>query len=57
MDSIGTSTHARQLFAVFQVLCSLYGLTYVGYALEFLSRSPLIHVKILVLHSIHFVLN
>ena len=43
----GTSTHARQLVAVFQVLCSLYGLTCVGYAqnsLEFFSRSPLIHV-------------
>ena len=43
----GASTHARQLVAVFQVLCSLYGLTCVGYAqnsLEFLSRSPLIHV-------------
>ena len=41
------STHARQLVAVFQVLCSLYGLTCVGYAqnsLEFVSRSPLIHV-------------
>ena len=40
------STHARQLVAVFQVLCSLYGLTCVGYAqnsLEFVSRSPLIH--------------
>jgi len=39
----GTSTYARQL--VFQVLCSLYGLTCVGYAqnsLEFGSRSPLI---------------
>ena len=43
----GTSTHTRQLVAVFQVLCSLYGLTCVGYAqnsLEFVSRSPLIHV-------------
>ena len=43
----GASTHARQLVAVFQVLCSLYGLTYVAYAqnsLEFVSRSPLIHV-------------
>jgi len=43
----GTSSHARQLVAVFQVLCSLYGLTSVGYAqnsLEFDSRSPLIHV-------------
>ena len=43
----GASTHARQLVAVFQVLCSLYGLTCVGYAqnsLEFVSRSPLIHV-------------
>ena len=32
---------------VFQVLCSLYGLTCVGYAqnsIEFVSRSPLIHV-------------
>jgi len=41
------STHARQLVAVFQALCSLYGLTCVGYAqnsLEFVSRSPLIHV-------------
>ena len=43
----GASTHARQLVAVFQVLCSLYGLTCVGYAqnsLELVSRSPLIHV-------------
>jgi len=43
----GTSTHARELAAVFQVLCSLYGLTCVGYAqnsLEFVSGSPLIHV-------------
>jgi len=40
----GASTHARQLVAVFQVLCSLYELTCVGYALEFVSRSPLIHV-------------
>ena len=43
----GASTHARQLVAVFQVLCSLYGLTCVGYAqysLEFVSRSPLIQV-------------
>ena len=43
----GASTHARQLVAVFQVLCSLYGLTCVGDAqnsLEFVSRSPLIHV-------------
>jgi hypothetical protein len=43
----GATTHARQLVAVFQVLCSLYGLTRVGYAqnsLEFFSRSPLIHV-------------
>jgi len=43
----GASTHARQLVAVFQILCSLYGLTCVGYAqnsLEFVSRPPLIHV-------------
>jgi len=43
----GASTHASQLVAVFQVLCSLYGLTCVGYAqysLEFVSRSPLIQV-------------
>ena len=43
----GASTHARQLVAAFQVLCSLYGLTCVGYAqnsLEFVSSSPLIHV-------------
>ena len=42
----GASTHARQLVAVFQVLCSLYGLTCMGYAqnsLEFISRSPLMH--------------
>jgi len=42
----GASTHARQLVAVFQVLCSLYRLTCVGYtqnSLEFVSRSPLIH--------------
>ena len=47
LNSIGASTHARQLVAVFQVLCSRYGLTCVGYAqnsLEFVSRSPLIHV-------------
>ena len=40
------STHARQLVAVFQVFCSLYGLTCLGYAqnsLEFVSSSPLIH--------------
>jgi len=56
----GTSTHTRQLIVVFQVLCSLYGLTCMGYAqnsLEFFSRSPLIHAKNLVLHSSHFVLN
>jgi len=43
----GAWTHARQLVAVFKVLCSLYGLTCVGYvqnSLEFVSRSPLIHV-------------
>ena len=43
----GASTHTIQLVAVFQVLCSLYRLTCVGYAqnsLEFVSRSPLIHV-------------
>ena len=43
----GASTHARQLVAIFQVLCSLYGLTCVGYAqnsLEFFSCSSLIHV-------------
>jgi len=43
----GASTYAEQLVAVFQVLCSLYGLTCVGYAqnsLECISRSPLIHV-------------
>ena len=43
----GTSTHDKQLVAVFQVLCSLYRLTCVGYAqnsLQFASRSPLIHV-------------
>jgi len=28
----GASTHASQLVTVFQVLCSLYGLTCVGYA-------------------------
>ena len=36
-----------QTVAVFQVLCSLYSLTCVGYAqnsLEFVSHSPLIHV-------------
>jgi len=36
-----------KLVAVFQVLCSLNGLTFVGYAqnsLEFVSRSPLIHL-------------
>ena len=43
----GASAYARQLVAVFQVLCSLYGLTCVGYAqncLQFFSSSPLIHV-------------
>ena len=43
----GASTRARELVAVFQILCSLYGLTCVGYAqkpLEFISRSPLINV-------------
>ena len=43
----GASTHARRLVAVFQVLCSLYGLTCVSYAqnsLQFVSRSPLIHM-------------
>jgi len=39
----GDSTHTWQLVAVFQVLCSLYGLTCVG-SLEIVSRSPLIHV-------------
>ena len=42
----GASKHARQLVAVFQVLCSLYRLTCVAYAqnsLEIISRSPLIH--------------
>ena len=37
----------QKLVAVSQVICSLYGLTCVGYAqnsLEFVSRSPLIHV-------------
>jgi len=56
----GASTHARLLVAVFQALCSLYGLTCVGYAqnsLEFVSCSPLIRAKILVLHSSHFSLN
>ena len=45
----GASTHARQLVAVFQVLCSLYGLTCVGYSqncLQFVSRSPLIQVVV-----------
>jgi len=39
--------HAKQLVAVFQVLCSLYGLTCLDYSqtsLELVSRSPLIHV-------------
>jgi len=57
---ICASTHARQLVAVFQVLCSLYRLTCVGYAqnsLEFVSRSPLIHAKNLGLHNSHFALN
>jgi len=43
----GALTHARQLVVVFQVLCSRYGLTCVGYtqnSLEFVSRFPLIHV-------------
>ena len=41
------STHARQLVAVFQALCSLYRLTCLVYAqnsLEFVSCFPLIHV-------------
>jgi len=39
--------NTHQTVAVFQVLCSLYGLTCMGYAqnsLEFISCSPLIHV-------------
>jgi len=36
----GASTHARQLVAVFQVLCSLYAQN----SLEFVPRPPLIHV-------------
>jgi len=43
----GASIHARLLVSVFQVLCSLYGLTCADYAqnaLEFVSRAPLIHV-------------
>ena len=43
----GASTRARHMVAVFQALCSLYGLTCVGYAqnsLEFISRSSLINV-------------
>jgi len=39
--------NTRQTVAIFHVLCSLYGLTCVGYAqnsLEFVSHSPLIHV-------------
>jgi len=43
----GASTHARQFVAVFQFLCSLCGLSCVGYVqncLEFFSRSPLTHV-------------
>ena len=39
--------NTRHTAAAFQVLYSLYGLTCVGYAqncLEFVSRSPLIHV-------------
>jgi len=55
----GASAHARQLVAVFQVLYSLYGLTFAGYAqnsLEFVSRSPLTHANNLVQHSSHFIL-
>jgi len=41
----GASTHARQLVAVFQVRCSPYGLTcYAQNSLEFVTRSPLIHL-------------
>jgi len=43
----GASTHSRQLVVVFQVLCSLYSLTCLGYAqnsLQFVLRSPLIHM-------------
>jgi len=43
----GASTRARHLVAIFQVLCSLYGLTCLGYSqtsLEFVPRSPQIHV-------------
>jgi len=52
--------NTRQTVAVFQVLCLLCGLTCVGYAqnsLEFVSCSPLILAKNLVLHSSHFALN
>jgi len=41
------SLNTCQTVAVFQVLCALYGLTCMGYAqnsLEFVSRSPLIHM-------------
>ena len=56
----GASTHARQLVTVFPVLCSLNGLTCVGYpqnSLEFFSFCPLIHAKYSVLHSGHFALK
>ena len=47
LKSKGRLNTVRRLVAVFQFLCLLYGLTCVGYAqnsLEFVSRSPLIHV-------------
>jgi len=56
----GTSTHTRQLVAVFQVLCSLYGLTKTKRMLHSsrrLSPIELTNAKILVLHRNHFVLN
>jgi len=56
----GAKTHARRLVAVSKFSALSTGLTCVGYAqnsLEFVSRSPLIHAKYLVLHSSHFALN
>jgi len=41
----GASTHARQLVAVFKVLCSLYGLTCVGYAQKQQSPTQLMNSR------------
>jgi len=56
----GSSTYARQLVAVFQVLCSLYGLKKTKRALHSsrrLSFNELTNAKNIVLHRSHFALN